>query len=139
MGENQSVAMGDDLPTESDVGSDGSLPSLASEGLGEPDHVVSWHCHCKDGPCVPPNSDIETGCKVLREGLLACEPEVRRRRVWLSLRELCVVKQIPKGTYLINDSPELQKDLAEGSPGGQWNFACFAGGCALRWPTCRWP
>jgi len=109
MGENQSVAMGDDLPTESDVGSDGSLPSLASEGLGEQDHVVSWHCHCKDGPCVPPNSDIETGCKVLREGLLACEPEVRRRRVWLSLRELRVVKQIPKGTYLINESPVCRK------------------------------
>ena len=61
--------MGDDLPTESDVDSGGSLPS---EGSGEQDlQRCVVHCHWKDGPCAPPNLDIETGCKVLRKGLLA--------------------------------------------------------------------
>ena len=93
-----------DLP--SDDGSEcWSLPSIddmPDDSLSDAPVHVSWTCSCKDGPCVAAGSDMETMCKVLREGMQNADPELHRRRVWLLLRDLRLTKKVERG-FQLND------------------------------------
>lgn len=100
-----------DLPTDSD--GEVSLPSLDDDGPGQLTEsdavaVTNWHCGCKF-LCVPHHSDLEIGCNALREMLGRCDRDERRKRVWLSLRDMRVVKGMPNSQYEILGSPVCRK------------------------------
>lgn len=98
-----------DLPSESDVESQVSLPSIddvvssGSEGEGD----TSWRCSC-NSPCVKPGTDLLRHCQVTRELLQKLPQDQRRKRVWLMLRDLRVTKKVERG-YQLMDSPVCLK------------------------------
>ena len=97
-----------ELPTSE---SDCSLPSGDGPVLSDSDPLcaVRWGCSCKDGPCVPPQSSLETACKVLREGMSQCDAQQRRQRQWLLLRDMRVSQKVPAGQYMIQGTPVCRK------------------------------
>ena len=98
-----------DLPSESDVESQVSLPSvddIVSSG-SEMAEDTSWKCKCRV-PCVKPGSDLLTHCKVTRELMQKLPRDQHRKRVWLMLRDLRVTKQVERG-YQLLDTPVCLK------------------------------
>ena len=93
-----------ELPTDSE--SEFSLPSVAelsgADSDGQP--VVSWACGCRDGPCVTPGSPLHLHCEGLRASMQEQSSEAHRKRVWLMLHDLRVVKGKSQG-FELNSVP----------------------------------